>query len=102
MKSDKDIMEILEASDLTRSAQAAGALCGVSHHTVLHHEARRDAGLSLEERVRRERLVDPFLDKIEEWVERSKGRIPADVAHDRLRALGYGGSECTTRRGTVG
>ena len=85
LKSDKEIMEILEAFDLTRSARAAGALCRVSHHTELHHVARRDAGLSLDERVRRERLVDPFLDKIEEWVERSEGRIRADVAHDRLR-----------------
>lgn len=43
-------------------------------------------------------LVDPFLPKIEEWVERSKGRVRAYVVHERLRALGYAGSERTTRR----
>jgi hypothetical protein len=39
-----------------------------------------------------------YTDKIEEWVERSRGRIRSDVAHSRLQALGYGGSERTTRR----
>ena len=42
--------------------------------------------------------VDPFAEKIEEWVERSRGRIRADVAHQRLVAMGYRGSERTTRR----
>ena len=32
-----------------------------------------------------------FLAKIEEWVERSKGKIRADVALDKLVALGYHG-----------
>lgn len=36
--------------------------------------------------------------KIEEWVDRSRGRIRADVAHQRLVAMGYMGSERTTRR----
>jgi hypothetical protein len=31
-------------------------------------------------------------------VERSRGKIRADVAHDKLVALGYGGSERITRR----
>ena len=43
-------------------------------------------------------LVDPFLDKLEEWVERSRGKVRADVAHEKLIALGYTGSERTTRR----
>jgi hypothetical protein len=42
-------------------------------------------------------LVDEFLPKLEEWVERSHGKIRADVAHDKLVALGYAGSERTTR-----
>ena len=41
---------------------------------------------------------DEFLPKIEEWMERSKGKIRADVAHEKLAALGYQGSERTTRR----
>ncbi len=98
VKSGKEIMEILEAFDLAKSARAAAELCGASHHTVARYVALRDAGRSLDERARRDRLVDPFVDKIEEWVERSKGRTRADVAHDRLRALGYEGSERMTRR----
>ena len=42
--------------------------------------------------------VDPFAAKIEEWVDRSNGRIRADKAHERLVAMGYVGSERTTRR----
>lgn len=36
--------------------------------------------------------------KVEEWVERSAGKVRADVAHDKLVALGFTGSERTTRR----
>jgi hypothetical protein len=43
-------------------------------------------------------LIDEFLPKLEEWMERSWGKICADVAHDKLVALGYSGSERTTRR----
>jgi hypothetical protein len=35
---------------------------------------------------------------VEEWVEASHGKVRADVAHDKLLALGYTGSERTTRR----
>ena len=34
-------------------------------------------------------LIDEFLPKLEEWMEHSKGKIRADVAHDKLLALGY-------------
>jgi len=43
-------------------------------------------------------LIDSYVDKVEEWVERSKGKLRADVAHDKLVALGYVGSERTSRR----
>jgi hypothetical protein len=43
-------------------------------------------------------LVDPYRAKLEEWVERSRGKLRADVAHDKLVALGYQGAERTTRR----
>lgn len=46
----------------------------------------------------RPQLIDKYLSKVEEWVERSHGKIRADVAHDKLVALGYAGSERTTRR----
>lgn len=41
--------------------------------------------------------LDEFLPKIEEWVERSNGRIRADRVHDKLTAMGFTGSERTTR-----
>ena len=43
-------------------------------------------------------VIDAHLAKVEEWVERSKGKVRADVAHDKLVALGFAGSERTTRR----
>ncbi len=44
MKSREEIMEILEAFDLTGSLRDAGELAGCSHHTVAAYVARRDAG----------------------------------------------------------
>lgn len=43
-------------------------------------------------------LVDPYREKLEEWVDHSRGKVRADVAHEKLIALGYPGSERTTRR----
>lgn len=93
-----EIMEILEAFDLTRSAWSAAELVGCDAKTVAHYVSRRDAGLDPFGRVRRPRLVDPYLDKIEEWVDHSRGKIRADVAFDRLRAMGFAGDERTVRR----
>jgi hypothetical protein len=92
-------MEILAAYDLTGSFRDAGELAGCSHHTVARYVRDRDAGRLVPERpVERPKVIDPFLDKIEEMVERSKGKVRADVAHDHLVAMGYDGSERTTRR----
>jgi hypothetical protein len=100
LKSREEIMEILEAFDLTRSLRDAGELAGCSHHTVAHWVAKRDAGElpRAGEPVRRERIIDRWLPKVEEWVERSDGKVRADVAFDKLRALGFEGSERTVRR----
>lgn len=99
MKSREEIMEILEAFDLTGSFRDAGELAGCSHHTVADYVAKRDAGeLPDDGPQRRERIIDPYLSKIEEWVERSAGKIRADVAFDKLEALGYAGSQRTVRR----
>jgi len=99
VKSREEIMEILEAFDLTGSFRDAGELAGCSHHTVAAYVARRDAGrLPGEGRQRRERMIDPFLAKIEEWVERSGGRVRADVCHRKLQDLGFEGSDRTVRR----
>jgi transposase len=97
VKQPEEIMEILEAYDLTGSYRAAAELAGCDHHTVARYVAMREAGRA-PERMRAERVADPFLAKIEEWVERSRGRIGADVCHRKLAAMGYAGSERTTRR----
>jgi hypothetical protein len=98
MKSAEEANLMLEHYDLTRSLRAAGELSGVSHHTVGRQVVLRDAGRAPGEAVARERAMDPYLPKLEEWVDRSKGRIRADVAHRKLGPLGYTGSERTTRR----
>jgi hypothetical protein len=98
LKFAEEIMEILAAFDLTRSFRDASELAGCSHHTVEHHVARREAGTIGDEPARRAQILDDFLDKIEEWVETSHGKVRADVAHDKLVAMGYEGSERTSRR----
>ena len=97
-KSDREIMEILEAFDATGSAHSAGRLAGVDPKTVRAYVAARDAGRPVSGPGRRERLTDPFLAKIEEWVERSEAGVRADVVHERLVVLGFTGDERTTRR----
>ncbi|MGH7692842.1 MAG: IS21 family transposase [Candidatus Dormibacteria bacterium] len=97
-KSDREIMEILEAYDLTRCAWAAARLAGCDPKTVRRYVAVRDLGRDPRVRRARPRVVGAHLDKIEEWVERSRGVVRADVVHERLRGMGYGGDERTTRR----
>ena len=91
-------MKILDAYDLTGSLRDAGELAGCSHHTVKHYVDRRAAGGELDRAATRPQLTDEYLPKVEEWVERSKGKVRADVAHEKLLAMGYKGSERTTRR----
>ncbi|WP_414683136.1 IS21 family transposase [Microbacterium sp. UBA837] len=98
MKSDGEIMEILEAYDLTGSYRAAAELAGCSHHTVAAHVAARDAGLPVGAAAPRVRVIDGFLEKVEELVDRSQGKVRADKVHEVLASLGFDGSERTTRR----
>jgi len=98
MYSKEKILEILEAYDLTKSFRSAAALVGCDHHTVARYVAARAAGLDLSEGGERPAVTEPFVDKIHEWVDRSDGRIRADVVHEKLVAMGYPGSERTTRR----
>lgn len=91
-------MEILEAFDLVGSYRGAAALTGCDHHTVKHYVERRDAGGDPAAGMQRGSIVDGFRDKIEEWVERSHGRIRADVVHDKLVGMGFEGTDRTTRR----
>ena len=91
-------MEVLEAFDLTGSYRDAAELAGCSHHTVARYVAAREAGGRLDRAAARPQLIDEFLPKVQEWVKHSKGKIRADKAHEKLLALGYQGSERTTRR----
>ncbi|MFI7065309.1 IS21 family transposase [Kribbella sp. NPDC050124] len=91
-------MEILEAFDATGSAHSAAALVGVDPKTVRRYVAARDEGRPVTWPGRRPRIIDPYLAKIEEWVDRSEGKVRADVVHERLQAVGFTGDERTTRR----
>ncbi|MGH9208860.1 MAG: IS21 family transposase [Acidimicrobiales bacterium] len=98
MLSEEKAMEILEAYDLTGSFRSTAALCGVDHHTVRRYVAARAVGLDPAAGIGRPTITDPFAEKIAEWVGRSSGVIRADVVHRKLAAMGFGGSERTTRR----
>lgn len=91
-------MEVLEAFDLTKSFRAAAQLTGVDHHTVAKVVSARARGQSLSDQEIRQKVADSFSEKITEWIERSGGKVRGDVVHQKLLAMGYEGSERTTRR----
>jgi len=92
-------MNILEAYDLTGSFRDAGELAGCSHHTVARYVRARDEGHLVPGAAEpRPTVIDEYLPKLEELVDRSKGKIRADKAHRKIAAMGYAGSERTTRR----
>ncbi len=97
-KSDREIMEILEAYDLTRCAHSAAQLAGCDEKTVTRYVSVRDAGGDPYAEAERESIIDPWRAKIEELVERSEGRVRGDVVHERIAAMGFDGSDRTTRR----
>jgi len=98
MKLDGRIMEILASYDLTGSLRATAELTGCSHHTVARHVAACDAGKPIAVRAYRGRFTDPFMPKIKEWVEVTKGKIRSGKAHDKLVALGFEGSDRSVQR----
>lgn len=95
MKSGTEICEILGAYDLTHSVWSAAELVGCHPRTVRRYVQLRDSGQNLVGRDRPQRLIDPFLEKVEEKVEASKGKIRADIVHDTLVAMGFIGTERT-------
>jgi len=99
VKKGEEAMEILEAYDATGSLRRAAALAGCDHKTVARVVAAREAaGGGLPVRARSRPLVDPFSEKIDELVDRSRAHVRADKAHAILVAMGYEGSYRTTRR----
>lgn len=99
MKKPEEVMEILEAYDLTGSFRQAAALVGCDHKTVAYWVRLRDeaGGMPAVERAR-PAMEAVFAAKIDELVARSHRKIRADKAHGKLVALGYEGSARTTRR----
>ena len=99
MKRGEEAMEILEAYDLTGTLRGAAALAGCDHKTVGRLVAAREAaGGGLPVWARSRPLVDPFAEKIDELVDRSRAHVRADKAHAVLVAMGFEGSYRTTRR----
>src|SRR5258707_15423556 len=98
-------MEILESYDLTRCPHSAAQLAGCDAKTVQRYVALRDAGGGDPLLVRtapRPKLIDAFLPKVEELVDLSKTKIRADKVHERLVAMGFTGTQRTTRRAVRG
>ena len=99
MKSAEEMMENFGSFRFDRFVSRRGGVGRCSHHTVANYVAARQEGRFTPGRgERRAMLIDAFLPKLEEWVEHSRGRIRADVVRDKLAALGFAGSERTTRR----
>ncbi len=103
-KSDREIMEILEAYDSTGRAHSAAQLAGCDPKTVRRYVALRQAGGGdplARAAAPRPKMIDAFLPKVEELVDNSKARIRADKVHERLVAMGFRGTERTTRRAGI-
>lgn len=97
MKTGREIMEILEAYDLTDGYRAAAELAGCDHHTVARDVQLREAGLGPVACEHRARPIDEYLEKIEELVVRSGGGVRTDVVHRRIAAMGFTDGERTSR-----
>jgi transposase len=97
-KCDREIMEISEAYDLTGCAHSAAQLVGCDEKTVTRYVQARAAGRDPFVVVERASVIDPWREKIEELVDRSEAKIRADKVHERIVAMGFDGSDRTTRR----
>ena len=91
-------MGILEAFDLTGSLRDAAELSRCSNHTVARYVLARAAGRLVDVATSRPKLIDEYVPKVAEWMKNTTGKIHAVKAHEKLLALGYRGSERTTRR----
>ena len=106
-KSDREIMEILEAFDVTGCAHSAAALAGVDPKTVRRYVAAREAGVPVMAPVARSKVIDSFVPKIEELIESSKGKVRAASVTNAtythpLQVETYVRSATQSRSGAVG
>jgi hypothetical protein len=89
MKKPEEVMEILEAYDLTGSLRQAAALAGCDHKTVAYWMRQRElaGGMSVVER-KRPAMEEVFAAKVDELVDRSSqdpgGRGARQAGRDRL------------------
>ncbi len=86
-KSDREIMEILEAFDLTRCPHSAAALAGCDPKTVSRYVAVREQGGDPTVHVRRPMKVDEHRDKIEELAEMHRKLLTLDDSQVQLCIL---------------
>jgi hypothetical protein len=98
VKSDEEIMEILEAYDLPGSYRKAAELAGCDPHTVRRNVQLRGHGVDPAEPAARIKLMGDFLPKVEELVEQSLGKAGTDAIHKKIAAMGFGGTDRTTRQ----
>ena len=80
-------MEVLELYDLTKYISATAQLAGVGRKTVERAVASKATGNALAP-IGRSKMTDPYLDKVAEWITRSSGKVRADIAHEKLVAMG--------------
>jgi hypothetical protein len=57
----------------------------------------RGLGVDPTQRAERLKLIDAFLPKIEELVERSQGKVGGDTVHRKITGMGFYGTDRTTR-----
>src|SRR5450759_3568617 len=74
VKSAEEIMNMLDAFDLTGSLRDAGELAGVSHHTAAGFCAVRESGLAVRG-VTLPMIIGECLPKVEEWFEPSAAKV---------------------------
>jgi len=78
LKSSEEVMEILEAFDLTGTLRGAAELAGCDHKTVAHWvRAREQTAGGLPVPTRPSPRVDAVAGTVEEWGDRSRHRAAA-------------------------
>ncbi len=97
MKHAGDVVEILEAFDLTGSLREAARLTGCSPMTVARYVRLRETGQATADPVRRDQILDAFLPKLESILDHR--RLMGDRRSERLVP---GDADDTLQPGTSG